>query len=132
MCSFGTETDLTAFGNFLTTLISKVLKMKPCLLFTQYQIWKAWRWAGMCFFLEPSFSIENVHGHRRLLGGLTSLDSIKQSFLQGKKTELKLEKSQTRSKGASRNHQTWFQVQSLAQSGPSFLIKSAYFGCLKQ
>lgn len=59
--SFRVETDLTAFGNFLTTLISKVrvvLKMKPCGLFMQFRVWKAWRCAELCFFLSRPSSLK--------------------------------------------------------------------------
>ena len=48
MYSSGAETDPAAFDIFLTPLIIKireVLKMKPCLLFMQFRVWKAGRCA---------------------------------------------------------------------------------------
>lgn len=50
MYSSGAETDLAACDIFLTTLIIKVrevLKMKPCLLFMKFRVWKAGRCADM-------------------------------------------------------------------------------------
>lgn len=86
MCSFRAETDLTAFGNFLTTLISEVHEA----MFIVHAVpnLESLEMGWDVFFLEPSSLIENVHGHRRLLRGLISLNSIKQSFLRGKKTEV--------------------------------------------
>lgn len=40
---------------------------------------------------------------------------------------MKLEKPQAGNKGVSRNHQTQLRMQSLAQTGRAFLMKSAYF-----
>lgn len=98
--------------------------MKPCLLFIQLPVWKAWGCAAMCFFLELTLLIENVHGHSRTLGGLTHLDSIKQPFSPGQ-TEVKLDKPQTRNKGASRNH----QIVSRAVTGTEWTCISNK-GCL--